>query len=157
MGMPAKASKGSAVLPREVVSEFIQARSDVQGFAQLAFHICAGLLCAFAVKNATTWPTFICAELALGFVCAFAFNAFHECIHGSAFKTPFINECLMHVLGFFIFRGARWYYYFHWAHHRFTNDPKYDPELSGSTTDRADPLSIGGWQGLKSYLIFMSG
>lgn len=29
------------------------------------------------------------------------------------------------------------YWYFHWNHHRFTNDPLRDPELSGSTVDRS--------------------
>ena len=48
------------------------------------------------------------------------------------------------MVGFLVFRGANWYWYFHWNHHRYTNDPLRDPELSGSTVDRADPTLTQG-------------
>jgi hypothetical protein len=70
---------------------------------------------------------------------------------GTAFKSKWLNNALCYTLGtfyclsinfegshsaphktvfflgFMTFRGAKWYWYFHWAHHRFTNDPKLDP------------------------------
>ena len=66
-------------------------------------------------------------------------------IHNTAFATKWLNKSLAHCVGFIVFRGANWYWYFHWNHHRFTNDPERDPELSGSTVDRSDPtLTEGG-------------
>lgn len=55
-----------------------------------------------------------------------------------------------------VFRGSNWYYYFHWHHHRFTNDPERDPELSGSTTDRIDPTADPSGA-LRAMLLFLSG
>ena len=73
--------------------------------------------------------------------CTMCGTGFHEAIHGTAFASSWLAACVSHVAGFAIFRGANWYYYFHWHHHRFTNDPERDPELSGSTTDRIDPTA----------------
>ena len=57
-----------------------------------------------------------------------------------------------------ILRGANWYYYFHWHHHRFTNDPERDPELSGTTVDRADPTKQQSVVArLGTYFLFLSG
>ena len=53
--VPAKATRGAPIVPREVVGEYIRARSDVQGLAQLTFHVAVGFLCAHAVKTCTTW------------------------------------------------------------------------------------------------------
>lgn len=52
---------------------------------------------------------------------------------------------------------ARRYYYFHWHHHRFTNDPEKDPELSGSTTDRLDPMAEASSSQAAAYALFLSG
>ena len=92
-----------------------------------------------------------------GLIASFYFNGFHECIHGTAFKTKLLNTIASHAFGFACFRGARWYWYFHWAHHRFTNNPELDPELSGSTVDRADPLAGKGVAAIKAYMLFLSG
>ena len=42
---------------------------------------------------------------------------------------------------------------------RYTNDPSRDPELSGSTVDRADPTSGGKWVlgRLSTHALFLSG
>lgn len=39
-------------------------------------------------------------------------------IHNTAFGTRWLNKSLAHLVGFFVFRGANWYWYFHWYHHR---------------------------------------
>jgi fatty acid desaturase len=80
-------------------------------------------------------------------------------IHGTAFATRSVNRLLGTVLGFLILRGSRWYYWFHWSHHRYTNDPARDPELSGSTVDRADPTagSSGMVGRLATHALFLSG
>jgi len=164
------ASKGKAqarlkheVLPmKQVAKDYIRNRpSDVQGLLQLAFHagmaIAAGIWVHHAREQGSV-AQLVASELALGFVASFYFAGFHETIHGTAFASRWLNRLVSHVVGFIIFRGANWYYYFHWHHHRFTNDPKRDPELSGTTLDRADPTkqeSTLSRVGL--YALFLSG
>jgi fatty acid desaturase len=161
--MAAVEPKNMALLPKEEIKGHISSRSDAAGLKQLAFHLSCALISAYVIRSSrqssgyASWVQFIVGELMLGVVASFYFNAFHECIHGTAFKTASLNKICSHVFGFAVFRGARWYWYFHWAHHRFTNNLELDPELSGSTVDRADPLAAEGWAGMRSYLLFLSG
>ena len=154
--------KAHVVLPPAEVSEFIRNRpSDAEGLKQLLFHLGFALAAAWCVKRAReegSLAGLVAAELALGFVASFYFTGFHEMIHNTAFRTRWLNKSLAHVVGFFIFRGANWYWYFHWYHHRFTNDPERDPELSGTTVDRADPTKVSGMVGrVAGYALFLSG
>merc|ERR1711988_2003448 len=156
--MRKKANDG--VLPAGEVRGFISNRSDLQGLSQLCFHACFAAVAMLMVQRARESGSIVApmiAELALGFIASFYFMGFHEFIHGTAFDTNIINKVLGSIVGFFIFRGSKWYYFFHWNHHRYTNDPDLDPELSGTTVDRDDPLSVSGWAGMKSYAIFLSG
>ena len=73
------------------------------------------------------WPL---AILPLGILLTFLFNLEHECTHKTPFKTEWINEWAGTICGFLIFQPFLWFRYFHLAHHRHTNDPKLDPELS---------------------------
>jgi len=149
-----------AVLAPEVIKTHIAAKSDLHGFAQLAFHASFALGAMFLVQQARASGSIVAlviAELALGFIASFYFMGFHELIHGTAFATSALNNTFASLFGFIIFRGSRWYWYFHWNHHRYTNDVKLDPELSGSTVDREDPLEMPGWPGLKAYALFLSG
>ena len=165
-------SGGSDVLPRaQVARQYINNRpSNIEGFKQLFFHLGCAVMAGMVVsrslhilRSATGgWAVgcllFILGEAALGLVASFYFAGFHEAIHGTAFSSRFVYRCVSHMFGFGIFRGANWYYYFHWHHHRFTNDPEKDPELSGTTVDRADPTKQGSTaQALAAYALFLSG
>lgn len=174
---PAKTGPESAgpprdLLDRETLKKHIAGRSDEEGLKQVLFHALCVCICAYFVKTSfnvpkdissggctsCSWAQFILAELAFGVVASFYFNAFHESIHGTAFRSKWMNSALCYFLGFLTFRGARWYWYFHWAHHRFTNDPKLDPELEGNTVDRADPLANPNkMQAMFAYARFLSG
>lgn len=148
--------------PKEVTREFIKGQtSDVQGLMQLVFHgacaYAAGCWITYA-RNEGAYGQFVLAELCLGFVASFYFAGFHEMIHNTAFASRWANKAFAHVVGFAIFRGANWYWYFHWHHHRFTNDPLRDPELSGTTVDRADPTLADDLRTrLWGYTVFLSG
>jgi fatty acid desaturase len=150
------------VIPqREVAHDFISGKvSDIEGFKQLCFHIgCASISASMIARGLHTdgvagWIQFFIGELMLALCASFYFAAFHEMIHGSAFASKALADCMSHALGFATFRGSNWYYFFHWHHHRFTNDPERDPELSGETIDRADPTGPGA---LKAMALFLSG
>lgn len=66
----------------------------------------------------------------LGYLLAFLFNALHETAHQTAFRTRALNYLLGHLAGFIILLPYEYYRAFHWDHHRYTQDPNRDPELT---------------------------
>merc|ERR550514_1679000 len=99
--------------------------SDAEGFKQLIFHAgCAGA-CILAVSwciEHECYPLLIPAYIVFAITSSFIFNGFHEMVHNTAFRTRAFNTGFAHIIGFFIFRGATWFWCFHWQHHRYTND-----------------------------------
>lgn len=143
-------------LTQRVIAEAGHLRtSDAAGLVQLAFHFgciaALGLLVQWSVAGGR-WASFLFAEVAYGIVQSFLFNAFHEMVHNTAFATPALNTGCAYMLGFLNFRGAKWFWCFHWQHHRFTNDPAKDPELSGGSLDLDDPT-----RSLWAYAAYLSG
>ena len=63
-------------------------------------------------------------------VLSFLFTPLHETIHGTAFRTPRLNGAVAEVFGFLLLLPPRYFRFFHFAHHRHTQDPALDPELS---------------------------
>lgn len=145
----------TALLPKEVREQGLLGTSDAEGLGQLLFHLCCLGLCAMAVSwcyKRSYWALLVLAEVPFGIVESFLFNGFHEMVHNTAFRTPALNSALAQVLGFLNFRGAKWFWCFHWAHHRYTNDPTKDPELSGGSLDLDDPTRTAA-----GYIAFLSG
>ena len=66
----------------------------------------------------------------LGYCLAFLFNMEHETAHQTAFRTRAWNYILGHLAGFAILLPYEYYRAHHWEHHRHTQDPARDPELS---------------------------
>ncbi len=64
-----------------------------------------------------------------GTVLMFLFSPLHECIHRTAFRNRTANDLVARVIGFLIMLPADYFRSFHFAHHRYTNDSKRDPEL----------------------------
>jgi fatty acid desaturase len=124
-------------------------KSDWKGLLQLGYH--GGLLTLTTItlwraierasgKDQWDLPDTLCLSLATllhSFILSFLFMPLHECVHQTAFRTPFLNVSLAFVCGFLTFRPPVHYKYYHMAHHRFTGDKKRDPELSGSLLDLA--------------------
>jgi len=140
---------------REIRKEGLLEASDVEGFAQLAFHLGCLAICAMTVSWAYEhgyWGLLLLAQVPFGIAESFLFNGFHEMVHNTAFKTQALNTIFANILGFENFRGARWFWCFHWTHHRYTNDPLKDPELSGESVDLDDPTKTA-W----GYAQFLSG
>jgi fatty acid desaturase len=106
------------------------ARNDAAGLNQLARHLL--LLAATAVLIATAqgslwlWP----AMFAQGVVLVFLFAPLHETIHRTAFATRALNDAVAFVIGAILVLPREYFRAFHFAHHRHTQDPVRDPELS---------------------------
>merc|ERR1712028_121936 len=165
-GVALESKQESGGLPKEVhrqvVKQYANATSDVRGLMQLGFHLGCALGSAWLIDRGLKHSLLlvVAGELMLSLVASFYFNIFHECIHNTAFASRWLNSAVAHLLGFLTLRGKAWYLLFHWAHHRFTNDPAKDPELSGCTTDRADFVNAESGFGVAEmwqYAQFVSG
>ncbi len=89
-----------------------------------------GLLIGLKVPG---WPLLMLPQ---GVALAFLFNLQHECTHKTPFRTEWLNEWVGRCVGLVIVQPFLWFRYFHYAHHRYTNDPKRDPELVGFSKPR---------------------
>jgi fatty acid desaturase len=76
----------------------------------------------------------------------FLFCALHETIHRTAFASRRLNEAVSHLAGAVVMLGPEMFRAFHYAHHRYTQDPQRDPELSVK--------DVSTWSG---YLLYLSG
>jgi fatty acid desaturase len=115
-------------------------RSDTPGLIHLAGHIAALLLtgCCIWLARGTLW---IWPAMWLhGVVLIFLFTPLHECIHRTAFKTRALNEAVAFAIGVLIVLPREYFRAFHFAHHRFTQDPARDPELGAPK-----PVNLRQW------------
>jgi len=123
-----------AVLRRLLVT------SDRAGLLQLLPHLMliaiGTLLIAAAHGTLWLWP----AMLFQGVVLIFLFAPLHESIHGTAFKSRRLNQAVARVAGFLLLLPADYFRLFHFAHHRYTQDPERDPELI-----TPKPKTLGQW------------
>jgi fatty acid desaturase len=107
-------------------------RSDAPGLIHLAGHVIALALTGTGIWLARgtlwIWP----AMWLHGIVLIFLFTPLHECIHRTAFKTRALNEAVAFVVGALILLPREYFRAFHFAHHRFTQDPARDPELASA-------------------------
>ena len=76
----------------------------------------------------------------------FLFCAMHEASHGTAFRSKGLNSAVMWLGGIILLMGPQWFRYFHFDHHRYTQDPEKDPELAGGKPEN--------W---RDYVFYLSG
>ena len=104
-------------------------RSDAKGLAQLAGHAAAlgttGVLVAQTAGSVWIVP----ALLVHGFVLIFLFAPLHETIHRTAFRSRRLNDAVAWLCGAVLVLPPEYFRAFHFAHHRYTQDPARDPEL----------------------------
>jgi len=119
-------------------------RSDRQGLIHLAGHVAALVLGAgWILSSAPFWPLVL---LPYSLALISLFMPLHETIHGTAFRTAWLNRVVAFVCGLIVVIPPVWFRYFHFEHHRFTNEPERDPELA-----YAKPGTM------KAYFIYLTG
>jgi fatty acid desaturase len=119
-------------------------RSDLQGLIHLVGHVAVLVLGAgWILSSAPFWPL---VSLPYSLALISLFMPLHETIHGTAFRTPWLNRQVAFVCGLIVVIPPIWFRYFHFEHHRFTNDPACDPELAYAKPDT-----------MKSYFIYLTG
>src|SRR5215470_19065472 len=129
----------TSLLPRATLRNLSQ-RSDARGGLQLTTHL--GLL---AASGGLVWASrghaWLVAALVLqGIVLCFLFCALHESIHRTAFASRRLNDLVAWICGALLMLPPEYFRLFHFAHHRFTQDPTRDPELA-----LAGPSTVVGY------------
>ena len=104
-------------------------RSNKDATVRLIIHIALITIGATMVWLAEFSWWLLPAWFFYGTVLMFLFSPLHECIHRTAFRNRTANDLVARVIGFLIMLPADYFRNFHFAHHRYTNDPKRDPEL----------------------------
>ncbi|WP_169742711.1 fatty acid desaturase [Muricoccus aerilatus] len=118
---------GAAPKPREMMH--LNTRSDARGAARAAVHL--GLIVASGVLVAVSpWWLVVPAMVLAGVVQAALFAPLHETCHYTAFKSRRVNAVVGWLAALPALRNWHFYQQFHLAHHRHTQDPEHDPELS---------------------------
>jgi len=108
----------------------LKTTSDEPGLIRLVFHL--GWLAATSVVILAAPNVFVLlpALLLHAIALIFLFSLEHECIHGTAFRNARLNTVLAEAAGFLLLLPPRYFRYFHFAHHRHTQDAARDPELA---------------------------
>ncbi len=118
----------------------LAARSDAKGLVHLASHL--GALgttgAAVALTQGTLWLA--PATLLHGLVLIFFFAPLHETIHRTAFRSRRLNDTVAWICGALLILPPAYFQAFHFAHHRYTQDPERDPELAAPK-----PQNLGGY------------
>ena len=141
LGLP-----GRQALEIDVVRE-LSKRSDAQGLLRIGGHYLAMALTGTLIRLADdVWWLLVPAMIAHGFTILAMFAPMHECVHRTAFKTPWLNEVVGWPAGALAGYSFNFYRRFHSWHHRYTQDLQRDPELSG-----------GKPQTFRQYLFVLSG
>lgn len=121
----------------------LSVRSDWHGLLRIAGHFAylgvTGYLIYLAWAQQNYW-LLVPAMLLHGFGIVTMFAPMHECVHRTAFSTPRLNEIFGWIAGALAFYNFTFYRCYHTWHHRYTQDPKRDPELSSPP-----PKTVGGY------------
>lgn len=105
-------------------------RSNGPGLRRLAGHFAVAVVTGVLVHFALVNPILAVAAMLLhGFVLVLLFAPMHECTHGTAFRTRWLNSVVGFVCGFVMLRPSLYFKWRHAAHHSYTQDPERDPDL----------------------------
>jgi fatty acid desaturase len=104
-------------------------KSDAHGAWRTLAHVAllTGSTLAIQLSRGRWWLP--AALLLQGLVLVSLFAVMHECVHYSAFRTRRANQIVGWLAGAAILYVSTYYRQFHFAHHRYTQDPVRDPEL----------------------------
>src|SRR5262249_59005957 len=81
------------------------------------------------VGSSRSRPWLAAALVLHGIVLSFLFCALHESIHRTAFASRWLNDLVAWVCGVLLVLPPGYFRLYHFAHHRYTQDPTRDPEL----------------------------
>jgi len=125
-------------------------RSDRAGLRHLALYLLTlGATSTGIALQIPLWPLLLIPQ---GILLVFLFTLSHECTHQTPFARPWLSELCGHAIAPVLGLPFIWFRYFHLAHHKYTNDPERDPEISAHPrpSTRIDWLIyLSGWPYLR--------
>src|SRR5262245_34889654 len=127
------------LLTRETLRA-LQQRRDAPSVLRLTLQLGA-FLCGvvWVIYSAPVPLGAAVAAVVLGAMWATLFAPFHECTHLTAFRSRRLNALGAWLSGIPFGMAPAVYRAFHFAHHRYTHDPKRDPEIGGA------PDKLASW------------
>ena len=117
-------------VPRKLMKDLMQ-RSDSPAIRDTALWL--GLMVVFAGLGIWLWPSLWSAPfwLAYGVLYGSASDSrWHECSHGTAFRTPWMNDVVYQIASFMIMRNSATWRWSHARHHTDTYIVGRDPEIA---------------------------
>jgi fatty acid desaturase len=117
-------------IPRKEMKELMQ-RTDAPAIRDTAIWL--GVMVLFAGIGIWLWPSWWSAPfwLAYGVLYGSASDSrWHECGHGTAFRTPWMNTAVYHLASFMIVRNPVTWRWSHARHHTDTIIVGRDPEIA---------------------------
>ena len=117
-------------VPRKVMKD-LMARSD--GPAIRDTLLLYGLMATFAAAGIALWPSYWSLPFWLAYGVLYgsaADSRWHECSHGTAFRTPWMNNLVYEISSFMIMRNSVTWRWSHARHHSETYFVGRDPEIA---------------------------
>ena len=140
-------------LPRKVMKDLMQ-RSDQPAIRDTLIYY--GLMVVFAGIGIALWPSWWSAPFWLAYGVLYGSGSdsrWHECQHGTAFKTTWMNLFVFEVASFMIMRNSTTWRWSHARHHTSTYIVGLDPEIA---VMRPPDLAqvIGAFVGIPAVISF---
>ena len=117
-------------VPRKVIKDLMQ-RSDQPAIRDTILYY--GLMVVFAGIGIVLWPSIWSAPFWLAYGVLYGSGAdsrWHECQHGTAFKTGWMNVAVFEIASFMIMRNSVTWRWSHARHHTSTYIVGLDPEIA---------------------------
>lgn len=117
-------------IPRKRMKE-LMARSDERAARDTALWF--GLILVFGVLGIATWGTWLAVPVFVAYGALYAGAAdsrWHECGHGTAFKTRWYNDVVYQIASFLVLRQPTVWRWSHSRHHTDTIIVGRDPEIA---------------------------
>jgi fatty acid desaturase len=141
-------------VPRKVMKELMQ-RSDAPAIRDTIIYY--GLMLVTVGIGIALWPHWYSAPfwLAYGVLYGSASDSrWHECQHGTAFKTPWMNNVVYEIASFMVMRNSVTWRWSHARHHTNTYIVGMDPEIAVMRPADVPRVAFGfiGIEGAWGYL-----
>ena len=105
----------------------LTSKSNWAGVGHLTFYLLALVITGLIIQSGL--PLWQLALPIHGILIVFLFTLMHETIHRTVFENRWANDVVAWCCGIVLVLPPAWFRYFHFAHHRHTQDPENDPEL----------------------------
>jgi fatty acid desaturase len=136
----------STRIDRPLLAE-LNRKSDRRGLLRLAGHGASLLLTGYLLSRTLGGWWVAPAMILHGAALIFLFAPLHEAIHRTAFRSRRLCDGVAWLCGALLLLPPEYFRFFHFAHHRHTQDPASDPELAAPkpATLRQWLLHVSGW------------